>query len=60
MVSGFKEGVGFAFRKCRECNATDVQLQEKVCVCVHVYAGVWAVWVHVSHIYSMIYIALLT
>ena len=50
MVSGFKEGVGFAFRKCRECNATDVQLQEKVCVCVHVYAGVWAVWVHVSHI----------
>ena len=48
MVSGFKEGVGFAFRKCHVCNATDVQLQEKVCVCVCMYAWVWGVWVHVG------------
>ena len=39
MVSGFKESVGFAYRKCRECNATAVQLQEKVCMCVCVGGG---------------------
>lgn len=27
-ISGFKEGVGFAYRKCRECLATDVDIQK--------------------------------
>lgn len=27
-ISGFKEGVGFAYRKCRECLATDDEIQK--------------------------------
>ena len=30
MIGGFKEGVGFAMRKCRHCMATDNQIQTKV------------------------------
>ena len=30
MVGGFKEGVGVAFRKCRQCMATYDQVQSKV------------------------------
>ena len=30
-VGGFKEGVGSAFRKCRECMATENQIQLLVC-----------------------------
>ena len=59
MVSGFKEGVCFAFRKCHECNATDVQLQEKVCVCVHVCMGVGGMGA-CRHGFHIVYIALLT
>ena len=32
MVGGFKEGVGFALRKCRQCMATHEQIQTKVCL----------------------------
>ena len=32
MVGGFKEGVGNAMRKCRQCMATYSQIQTKVCV----------------------------
>lgn len=31
MVGGFKEGVGLAMRKCRQCMATYDQVQTKVC-----------------------------
>lgn len=27
-ISGFKEGVGFAYRKCRQCLATDADIQK--------------------------------
>ena len=30
MVGGYKEGVGMAMRKCRQCMATDNQIQAKV------------------------------
>ena len=30
LAGGFKEGVGFAMRKCRQCMATDAQIQTKV------------------------------
>ena len=30
-VAGFKEGVGFALRKCRMCMATTDDINEKVC-----------------------------
>lgn len=33
MISGFKEGVGFAMRKCRHCMATHGQIQVKVGAC---------------------------
>jgi len=29
-IGGFKEGVGFALRKCRRCMATAADLQDKV------------------------------
>ncbi len=29
-VGGFKEGVALALRKCRQCLATDVEIQTKV------------------------------
>ena len=31
-LGGFKVGVGFALRKCRECMATQSDLQNKVCM----------------------------
>ena len=33
-VGGFKVGVGWAHRKCRDCLATKEEIQSKVCVCV--------------------------
>ena len=33
-VGGFKEGVGFALRKCRQCLATGLDIGEKVCTLV--------------------------
>ena len=30
LVGGFKEGVGFSMRKCRQCMATFDQIQSKV------------------------------
>ena len=32
-VGGFKEGVGFADKKCRHCMATNEQIQSKVFAC---------------------------
>jgi len=31
-IGGFKEGVGFALRKCRRCMATGEDMQDKVCL----------------------------
>ena len=32
-LGGFKEGVGGAFRKCRSCMATGLDIQSKVMIC---------------------------
>ena len=35
-LGGFKVGVGFALRKCRECMATQSDLQSKVYTCMYI------------------------
>lgn len=36
LVGGFKEGVNMAMRKCRQCMATDSQIQTKVQLCLFI------------------------
>ena len=39
-VGGFKVGVGFSHRKCRNCLATSDEIQEKVCLSYSVYTSI--------------------
>ena len=39
-LGGFKVGVGFALRKCRECMATRSDLQSKVYTCMYIVKAV--------------------
>lgn len=33
-IGGFKIGVGFSLRPCRDCLATRTNMKQKVCMCI--------------------------
>lgn len=47
-IGGFKEGVGFAFRKCRRCLATADDMRAKVC-----YYNTHTLYQHTPHLCSV-------